>query len=136
MLLEKQRQKNPEYRSKLEQKVAQSLESDGFDFEYEPVEIKYTIPARIARYTPDFRLPNGILVEVKGFWDATDRKKQSLVRAAHPELDIRFVFANPWNRISKVSNTTYADFCDKMGWKYAKGRVPTSWIKEPRKDLF
>lgn len=131
MRLEKQQQK---YRSKLEQKVAQSLESDDCEYEYEPVEIRYTIPSKIARYTPDFRLPNGILIEVKGLWDATDRRKQALVRAAHPELDIRFVFANPWNRISKQSDTTYADYCDKLGWKYAKGRVPTSWMKESRKE--
>jgi|LSQX01.1.fsa_nt_gb hypothetical protein len=136
MLLEKQQQKKTKYRSKLEQRVAQSIESDGFECEYESVEIRYTIPSRIARYTPDFRLPNGILVEVKGLWDATDRRKQALVRAAHPELDIRLVFANPWNRISKQSDTTYADYCDKMGWKYAKGRVPSSWMEEPRKEVF
>ena len=136
MLLEKQQQKKTKYRSKLEQRVAQSIESDGFECEYESVEIRYTIHSRNARYTPDFLLPKENLDEIKSLWDATDRRKQALVRAAHPELDIRLVFANPWNRISKQSDTTYADYCDKMGWKYAKGRVPSSWMEEPRKEVF
>lgn len=121
------------YRSKLERKVAESVETRGCDCEYEPVEILYTVPARVARYTPDFRLPNGIIVEVKGRWDAADRRKHALVRAEHPELDIRFVFSNPWARISKESDTTYADYCDRMGWTYAKGSVPSSWLEESPK---
>ena len=118
------------YRSKLERRVAESVEARGCDCEYEPVEIRYTIPARVAGYVPDFRLRNGIIVEVKGRWDAADRRKHEFVRAEHPELDIRFVFSNPWARISKESDTTYADYCDKKGWLYAKGSIPSSWLEE------
>ncbi len=137
MVLEKKNNDRSEkrYRSKLERRVAESVEASGCDCEYEPIEIRYTVPERIARYTPDFRLPNGIIVEVKGRWDAADRRKQALVRAEHPELDIRFVFSNPWTRISKESDTTYADYCDKMGWTYAKGRIPSSWIQEPTREM-
>ncbi len=96
---------------------------------YEKVKIKYRIE-RDATYTPDFRLPNGIIVETKGRFLATDRTKHLLVKAQHPEYDIRFVFEYPNAKITKGSKTTYADWCDKHGFLWAKKVVPDSWIKE------
>lgn len=46
-------------------------------------------------------LDNGILIEIKGYFTATDRKKHLLVKEQNPELDIRFVFGNSKNRIHK-----------------------------------
>lgn len=119
------------YRSALEKRVADAAARKNCVCEYEPFKIDYSIPERITRYTPDFLLPNGILIEVKGYWNAADRKKHRLLRAQHPELDIRFVFSNPWSRIGKNSDTTYGDYCDKRGWQYAKGEIPSSWLEEP-----
>ena len=35
------------------------------------------------------------------------------VKKQHPELDIRMVFKAPFNKISKRSKTTYAQWCPK-----------------------
>ncbi|MBZ5882545.1 endonuclease I, partial [Escherichia coli] len=59
-----------------------------------------------------------------------DRQKHLLINAQHPELDIRFVFSNPKARISKTSQTTYADWCERHGFKYAAKVIPQEWIDE------
>lgn len=119
------------YRSGLEEKVSASLDRRGAAFEYESRVIRYVKPARQARYTPDFILPNGIIIETKGRFVTADRQKHLLILDQHPELDIRFVFSNPNTRISKTSKTTYAMWCDKHGLMYTKADIPQSWIDEP-----
>lgn len=118
------------YRSGLEERVAAELSSAGIAVQYEQDTIKYVKPARNSRYTPDFKLPNGIYIETKGRFVTADRQKHLLLREQHPELDIRFVFSNPNARISKQSKTTYANWCDKHGFKYAARSVPASWLTE------
>ena len=97
---------------------------------YETTTITYEKPARKSRYTPDFILPNGIIVETKGRFVTADRQKHLAIKAQHPKLDIRFVFSDPNTRISKTSATTYAAWCEAKGFKYAKGSVPAEWLKE------
>lgn len=116
------------YRSGLEDKVAKALEAQGIDPKYEEFKIKYKVPERIATYTPDFRLPNGIFVETKGRFVVADRQKHLLIKAQQPELDIRFVFSNSKTKISKGSKTTYADWCDKHGFTYADKEIPKEWL--------
>lgn len=123
------------YRSGLEDKVADRLTERGVAFSYESHVIRYLKPARTARYTPDFILPNGIIVETKGRFVTADRQKHLLILDQHPDLDIRFVFSNPNTRISKQSKTTYAMWCDKHGFMYAKSDIPASWIAEPADPL-
>jgi hypothetical protein len=118
------------YRSGLEDKVADQLRDLGLPVNYETEKIEYTKPARKAKYTPDFRLPNGIYIETKGRFVTEDRQKHLLVRDQRPDLDIRFVFSNPNTRISKSSPTTYAMWCDKHGFKYAAKLIPMKWINE------
>jgi len=84
----------------------------------------------VRTYTPDFELPNGIIIESKGRFVAADRKKHLLVQRQFPELDIRFVFSNSKGKISKGSKTSYADWCDKHGYIYADKLIPEEWIKE------
>lgn len=120
------------YRSGLEDRVSKELSDGGVKFTYESDVIRYTKPARQARYTPDFILDNGIIVETKGRFVTADRQKHLLIQAQHPNLDIRFVFSNPNTRISKQSKTTYAMWCDKHGFLYAKGSVPILWTHELR----
>lgn len=119
------------YRSGLEVRVAQQLEDLGVNFGYETHVVRYVKPARLAKYTPDLMLPNGIVIETKGRFDTADRQKHLLIKEQHPDLDIRFVFSNPNTRISKQSRTTYAMWCDKHGFTYAKGNIPSDWISEP-----
>ena len=94
------------------------------------------IPASNHTYTPDFQLPNGIIIETKGRFVASDRKKHLLVKKQHPELDIRFIFQNAKGRINKGSKTTYADWCVKNGFLYADKEIPYEWFKEPNKQTY
>lgn len=99
-------------------------------FTYETLKIPYTIPASPHTYTPDFVLENGVIIESKGLFSVEDRKKHLLVKAQHPEYDIRFVFQNPHARLYKGSPTTYAMWAEKNGFKWAKKTIPEEWLKE------
>jgi hypothetical protein len=121
------------FRSGLEERNAKRLEDLGVPFEYEKLKIHYTKPITHHTYTPDFVLPNGIIVETKGRFTPADRKKHILVKTQCPHLDIRFVFTNPKAKIRKGSKTTYAVWCTKQGFKYAKEMIPLEWIKEKPK---
>lgn len=118
------------FKSGLEENISQQIESKGIKVEYETEEVSYIIPASEHNYHPDFKLPNGIRVETKGRFVLADRKKHLLVKQQHPELDIRFVFTNSKNKINKKSKTTYADWCDKNGFKYADKVIPDDWFNE------
>jgi hypothetical protein len=97
---------------------------------YEGGKIEYVKPERKAKYTWDFKLPNGIIIESKGRFVTADRQKHLLIKAQHPAIDLRFVFNNPNSRISKTSATTYAMWCEKNGFQYSKGLIPESWFTE------
>jgi hypothetical protein len=125
------------FRSGLEKTVARQLEDAGLAAavaHYETLKVKYERPATSHTYTPDFPLPNGIIVETKGLFDAEDRKKHLLVQAQHPELDIRFVFSNSRAKLYKGSPTTYAAWCEKNGFKYADKLIPRAWLQEDPKE--
>lgn len=117
-------------RSGLEDTICQELSNQGIDYKYEELKIKYTQPSKVRTYTPDILLPNGIVVEIKGRWVAADRQKIALVKAQHPDLDLRMVFSNSKAKISKTSKTTYAMYCDKLGIPYADKHIPQEWIDE------
>jgi hypothetical protein len=117
------------YRSGLEEKVAEQLKSLSVDFKYESFKIPYQVN-ETRNYTPDYLLPNGIIVETKGRFVAADRKKHLLIQKQHPLLDIRFVFSNSKAKISKNSKTSYADWCEKNGFLFADKLIPSSWIIE------
>lgn len=120
------------FRSGLEVKLGQQIQAaTGKPPRYEDLHIKYEVPASIHTYTPDFPLPNGILIEGKGLWDHTDRAKHMFVRLQYPELDIRLVFSNANARLYKGSKTTYAMWCDQHGIKWAHKEIPAEWFLEP-----
>ena len=103
------------FRSGLEEKVADLLVTLGVDYEYEETSYPYTIQHQ---YTPDFVLPsNGVILEVKGYWDPPSRRKIRQVIKDNPKIDLRMVFQDPYKRISKnpklhtqsgVSDTEYS----------------------------
>ena len=98
----------------------------GVKYEYESTKVPYIIQHI---YTPDFLLPNGIFLETKGFWEPEDRRKIKNVKEQHPELDLRMVFQNPFNKISKKSKTTYAQWCDKHDIKWTSFQnIPIEWF--------
>jgi hypothetical protein len=122
------------FRSGLEEKIAEQLTQMEIPFEYENITIKYLKPAKASRYTPDFVLHNGIIIETKGRFMVDDRQKHLLIKEQHPDLDIRFVFTGSRSKISKASKTTYADWCDKHGFLYADRFIPDAWLLEPKKS--
>ena len=118
------------FRSGLEEIVSNQLTSNGIVTQYESKDniIPYIVPATNHKYLPDFKLPNGIIVETKGRFVPADRKKHLFIKEQHPEFDIRFVFTSSKNKISKNSKTSYADWCDKNGFLYADKFIPEEWF--------
>lgn len=111
------------YRNKFEERVGQHL---GDDWEYETVKLKYVVPARDATYTPDFiNHKDKTIIESKGRFPATDRKKMLLVKEQHPDWTIKLLFQNPKARISKTSKTTYATWAEKNGFQWEQLPKPT-----------
>ena len=121
------------FASGIELAVQTHLKSLGIEAEYEPFKIPYHQP-RAFKYTPDFVLPNGIIIETKGYFDSDDRVKHLLIQSQYPDLDIRFVFDRPQNKLNKNSTTTYAVWCDKHSFKWAGKLIPVEWIKEPKNE--
>ena len=114
------------FRSGLEEKVADLMVDLGIDYEYETKKIPYQIEHI---YTPDFLLPNGIYLECKGYWEASDRRKIKAVKQQHPEINLRMVFQAPFNTISKKSKTTYAQWCEKNEIPWTSfGNIPGEWF--------
>lgn len=121
------------YRSGLEETLGLQLERAGVPFTFESQKIPYKKPETNHKYTPDFILPNGIIIESKGRFVVADRQKHLLVKAQHPDKDIRFVFSSSKQKISKGSKTSYADWCIKHGFKFADKLIPEAWLAEARK---
>lgn len=122
------------YRSGLEHTVLDSLKDRKCNASYECMKIEWE-DLNYRLYTPDFLLPNGIIVETKGRFTPEDRKKHLCIQKQHPELDIRFVFSNSNSRLRKGAKTTYASWCEKHGFLFADKDVPQEWIKEKKKPI-
>ena len=117
------------FRSGFENDVYKQIERKGEQPRYETFKISYIIPESKHTYTPDFILDNGIIIETKGRFVTSDRKKHLLIKKQHPELDIRFLFQNAKAKINKGSKTTYADWCEKHGFLYADKNIPNEWFQ-------
>lgn len=119
------------WRSGLEEAVGKQLRDAGLPYLYEPFRIPYHQPAKPRKFTPDFVLPNGIVIETKGRFVTSDRQKHLLILAQYPDLDLRFVFSNSKAKLSKKSKTTYGKWCESKGFRYADRLIPAAWIAEP-----
>lgn len=121
---------NPAFRSKFEERVW-GLIPDGLRKKviYEPKDGKLPYVLNL-NYLPDFILPNGIHVETKGKLTTEDRRKMIAVKAANPNIEIRFVFQRAKNALRKGAKTTYAEWADRYGFKWAEGHIPEEWFKE------
>lgn len=118
-------------RSKLEDKIADQLEAAGVQYGYETLKVHFEIPARKAKYTPDFECGQ-IILEGKGYFrTAADRQRLILVKESNPNLDLRIVFQDARKPIYKGSPTSYAKWATDHGIPWAdKGTVPKEWLKE------
>ena len=121
------------FRSGLEDKLSAQISDAKLRVNYETDKIGYIVPERQSQYTPDFRIdtPDGLFyVEGKGRFTVDDRQKHLLIREQHPNIDIRFVFSNQNAKLYKGSPTTYAQWCEKFGFRYANKTIPTEWLEE------
>ena len=89
------------YRSGLEESVAKDLETRGIKYEYETKRISYEV-AETRTYTPDFILPNGIIVETKGRFVTADRKKHLLIQKQYPSTILGLYFRIPVQNFIKA----------------------------------
>ena len=117
------------YRSGLEEKIQIQLAEAKIKAQYEPGRIPYTVAPKT--YTPDFILPNGIVIETKGYFLPADRTKHLAIKAQYPNIDLRFIFQNPKQRLNKTSRTTYEAWCIQHGFIYAAKWIPQTWLDEP-----
>ena len=121
------------YRSGLEMKISDYLKEQGVPVVYEAVKIEWE-DLMYRTYTPDFILPNGIIIESKGRFVTADRRKHIAIKKQHPKLDIRFVFYNSRNKLNKGAKSTYQNWCDKYGFRYYDRIVPLDWLEEKGKN--
>jgi len=136
-------------RSKFEDRVADYLTSKGMSFTYETYSYEYDEPLRknLARcgdcgsttllrtgwYTPDFFLANGVIIESKGRFTASDRRKMVAVQESHPDLNIKMLFMRD-NKIHKNSTTLYSDWCMQNNYEFAIGEPLAEWLHEKELD--
>ena len=123
------------YKSGLEHTVAEWIKTTPYDLKYETETINYIVPERKAKYTPDFvfvkRTGQFMYIETKGRWTTIDRTKMKNILQSNPGVDIRMVFQNPNQRLSKTSKTTYAEYALKLGIQHvAKTNIPIEWLEE------
>ena len=119
------------YRSGLYLKDSQYLDTKKIVFKYEAIKIEWEDLA-YRTYTPDFVLPNNIIIEVKGRFITQDRRKHREIKRQHPHLDIRFVFENSKRKLYKGAKTTYKEWCERYGFLYYDRIIPESWLKEKK----
>lgn len=91
-------------------------------------------------YTPDFVLPNGILVEAKDgegsrlkpSLDAKARGKMIRIQKQYPDLDIRFIFRT--DAMLHSLGKRCSVWCKEHGFPYHIGTsIPDKWFKEKGK---
>jgi hypothetical protein len=118
------------FRSKFEKTVYDTAKKSRKKIEYEPSNPRFNYVLE-SRYYPDFRLPNGIYIETKGFFKAADRRKMIAVKLGHQRMDIRFVFQRASNKLTKARGSkTYGEWAEYHGFKWAEGTIPLAWWKE------
>ena len=111
------RKARPKYRSGLEKVIGLLFQQGGVEAAHEAEVLTYIQPAQKRRYTVDFTLKAApsLIVEAKGRFTSQDRKKMLLIKEQYPDRQIVMVFGNARNRLSKISGTTYGDWCDRNG---------------------
>lgn len=121
--MSRRKKRTDKYKSNFEAEFAQRYPT----VEYEKDKIEYTV---VHTYHPDWKVKENVYIETKGLWLAADRAKHLKIREQHPEITVYLVFQNPNNKLSRVSKTTYAEFCDKHGIEWATiDTIPKRWFK-------
>ena len=117
----------PNFRSRFEETIWEAAKRSRRKLVHEPYFIPYIMRGS---YLPDFILPNGIVVEAKGYLDAAACKKMKAVKATNPDLDIRFVFQNANGKRNKRAKLKNWEWAEKHGFPWAEGTIPLEWWRE------
>lgn len=120
------KRKQPRFKSGLERKVWEALPKNT---KYESDKLKYWVEHT---YNPDFTIGKNTYIEAKGRFLSADRAKHLYIKEQHPEVTVHFLFGNANNTLTKSSKTTYAEWCDKYGFKYAdfyRDGIPKEWFE-------
>lgn len=100
--------------------------------EFEAEKLPYMVPHN---YITDFKVtrPDGSVfyIEVKGFFRIRDQVKMRAVKKAHPDKDIRFLFAVD-NKVQGSKVTTCSKWAERYGFPYAIGKLPKEWFSHNR----
>jgi hypothetical protein len=95
-------------------------------YQYEAVTLTYQHAPQ--KYTPDFILPNGFIVEFKGKMTAEVRKKLVSIKRSNPEKKIGIVFQKANNKLSSRPNATrYWEWAEANGYLWSEAYVPKAW---------
>ena len=99
---------------------------------YEAATIEFKQPEKDRKYNPDWMVNETTFIETKGKLDLATRQKHIWIKQQHPEIIVYFLFMNAFNRITKKSKTTYADWCEANGFEWAdiKMGIPKHWVKK------
>lgn len=137
--------KRKDFRSNFEFNIARVLATKGIKFEYESKSYEYTKKVyrpvclecgskkvvSTHKYTPDFFLPNGIVIETKGKVTPSVRTNLLEIHEAMQEqgVDWRLVFMRD-NWLTKKRTKRLSEWAEDNGIKYFVGRIPDEWLKE------
>jgi len=103
------------YRNRFEAKVGATLPDT---FQYEAMRLPFVLTHQ---YLPDWIDEDSkSIVEAKGRFTATDRRKHLAIKAQYPDWTVTIVFQNPDRPLNKGSKTTYGGWCDKHGIAWRK----------------
>lgn len=131
------------YRSGAEEKIAEYLTEKHIGFEYESLTLQYSKKIRQGmctdcsstevvqqlKYTPDFILTNGNVIEYKGRLTSKDRSKLIAVKKANPDVNLKLLFGSN-NKLQKNKEKRYADWAIDNGFDYEIGLYPPErWLQ-------
>jgi hypothetical protein len=136
------------FRSMSEKYAANQLQALDIKYKYERTKFEYYVASRLKLdcpncgpvsggrirkwYLPDFELPNGLFIEVKGRLTPRDKRKMEAVRKQHPDLNIAILFDN--DRMLEGPNKgkmRYGEWANSVGIPWAIKEIPNEWLTGP-----
>ena len=127
----KPNKKTQQYKSGLERQFAILAEKHGVKVEYEAKRFQFV---KVGHYTPDWKINETLYVETKGYFSPSNRGNLLSFREQHPDVEIFLVFSQPQNKLTSRSKTTYAQWAEKHGFRWASiDKFPIHLFKQKGK---
>ena len=122
------------FRSGLEELNSDWLKQNDEPVCYEQHTLQYV--KKPSTYKPDFILQNGIVIETKGHFVSADRAKHLLIKAQHPDLDLRFVFSDPHMFLTGQKVTEFRKYLKKKYEIVLPRKIPQEVRDEYQDEFF